>query len=259
MKIINLWRGSIKGKLIISFLSLGIIPMTLMGFLSYYSSAGSLLKQSHIQMQNLTEKTIEQIEAAMTVCKIQIDALLLLSISAVDYIEVGVPLDGGAKEHLIRELNEFQKQYPEIRKIGLYDTKGDERFATQSSSAQNGKNESASSWFQKAISSKEVCFPDLFASTELNTPIMIVSKSIYRKEKVVAVLAMFVSGHHFTKSVETLKFGKGGSTFLVNREGIIIGSSDKAKAFSLNLNSLSFGKQILQKKSGLISTTIMGM
>lgn len=252
MKVVNLWRGSIKGKLIISFLSLGIIPMTLMGFLSYYNSAGSLLKQSHFQMNNLTEKTIEQIEAAMTVSKIQIDALTLLSNAAVEFVEAGILLDGMAKDHLIKELNEFQKRYPEIRKIGLLDNKGDEKFVTQGSSVQRGRNESASSWFQKTLSSKDTCFTDLFMSSDFNEPIQIVSKSIYRKDKVVAVLAMSVSGHHFTKSVESIKLGKQGSTFLVNREGIIIGSSDKAKVFNLNLSSLSFGKEILQKKSGLI-------
>jgi len=252
MKIIDLWKGSIKGKLIISFLSLGIIPMVVMGLLSYYNSAGSLLDQSQAQMKNLAEKTIEQIEAAMTVSKVQADALLLLSNAAIDFIEVGISLDGMAKDHLIKELTEFQKRHPEIRKIELYDNKGDEKFATQSGSGHREGNESASSWFQKTINSKEVCFHDPFMSSELKEPILIVSKSIYRKDKVVGALAMFVSAQHFTKSFENIKFGKKGSTFLVNREGMVIGSSDKAMVFNVNLNSLPFGKEILQKKSGLI-------
>jgi methyl-accepting chemotaxis protein len=252
MKIIDLWKGGIKGKLIISFLSLGIIPMIVMGLLSYYNSAGSLLDQSQAQMKNLTEKTIEQIEAAMTVSKVQADALLLLSNAAIDFIEVGISLDGMAKDHLIKELSIFQKRHPEIRKIELFDNKGDEQFATESGSVQKGKNESASLWFQKTISRKEVCFNDPFMSSELKEPVLIVSKSIHRKDKVVGALAMFVSLQHFTKSFESIKFGKKGSTFLVNREGMVIGSSDKAMAFNVNLNSLPFGKEILQKKSGLI-------
>jgi methyl-accepting chemotaxis protein len=156
-----------------------------------------------------------------------------------------------AKDHLIKELNEFQKRYPEIRKIALLNNKGEEEFVTQSGSAQRGKNESSSSWFQKTVSSKDTCFTDLFMSSDLNEPILIVSKSIYRKDKVAAILATFVSGNHFTRPVESIKLGKDGSTFLVNREGIIVGSSDKTKVFNLNLNSLSFGKQILQQKSGL--------
>jgi len=252
MKIMGLWRGGIQGKLIISFLSLGIIPIIIMGFLSYYNSTGSLLDQSHAQMKNLAGKSIEQIEAAMTVSKVQIDALLLLSNAAIDFIEVGMSLDSMAKDHMVKELNEFQKRHPEIRKIELFDSKGDERFATQSSDARKERNESASLWFQKTMSSKEVYFNDPFMSSELNEPVLIVSKAIYRRDKVVGALAMSVSGQHFVKSFESIKFGKKGSTFLINREGRVIGCSDKAMAFDFNVNSLPFGKEILQKKSGMI-------
>jgi methyl-accepting chemotaxis protein len=258
MKIMKLWMGSIERKLVISFLSLGIIPMILMGFLSYYNSSNNLLNQTYIQMKNLAEKAVEEIEAAITISKIQIDALILLSNTVAHYIEAGVPLDGGLKDHLTKELNEFQRMYPEIRKVRLFDNKGDERYSTQSSSAENAENEPVSLCFQNALNSKEVFFSDMFMSKELNEPILIVSKSFHRNDKVIGVLAMYVAGHHFTKSLEGIKLGKEGSTFLLNREGTIIGTSDKALLFKFNLNSSAFGKEIMQKKSGLIEYNYKG-
>ncbi len=252
MRIVNMWKGGIKGKLIISYLALGIIPMVIMGFLSYNYSSRSLLTQAHVQMRNITEKAIEGIDAAVSVSKTQLDALILLIDPMVNFVEVGYQLDEGTRADFTKDFNELQKKCPEIRELRLYNSAGDEKFTTQTGSEKT-RNESASSWFQKARGSSDVSFSDMFFSTELNEPVLIVAKSISRQNnEVSAVLAMFVSGHHFTKSLENIKLGKEGSTFVLNREGMVIGSSDKDTVFKSNLNATAFGKEIMQKKSGLI-------
>lgn len=253
MRIMNMWRGGIKGKLIISYLALGIIPMVLMGFLSYNYSSNSLLNQAHVQMRNITEKAIEGIDSAVTVSKTQMDALILLVDPMVNFVEVGYQLDEGTKADFTKDFKELQKKCPEIREVRLFDNKGEEKFTTQSSNSERTRNESASSWFQKAKESGDVSFSEMFLSTELNEPVLIVAKSISRNSNEVSgVLAMHVSGRHFTKSLENIKLGKEGSTFVLNREGMVIGSSDKDTVFKSNLNSTPFGKEIMQKKSGLI-------
>ncbi|HEX9909726.1 MAG TPA: methyl-accepting chemotaxis protein, partial [Desulfatiglandales bacterium] len=136
--------------------------------------------------------------------------------------------------------------------IRIFDDKGDEKFSTESRSVEKERNESSASWFQKAINGKDLCFTDMLLSREGNEPILIVSTSIYRKNKAVAVLAMDVSGTHFTRPMESIKFGTEGTTFLVNREGIIINGSGKAMDSGRHLDSLSFGKEIIKKKNGVI-------
>ncbi len=252
MKTTAILGGGIQRKLIISFLLLGTMPMLIMGILSYSKSSSILVDQTNVQMRNLTSKGIEQLDSFLTIYKMQMDNLHLLLKDAIDNMDVGIKIEEGTKEMALRIFPGYFKKYPAIRRVRLLDQEGDVKFTTLKDKTDLGK-ESASSWFQKVLGSREVCLSEMFLSKETNEPILIMAKTVYGqidRDKAVAVIAVELWGKQVTASLENVKFGNDSYAYILNREGYVIAYPDKTKLFQLNLSSTDFGKEMLSKKNG---------
>ena len=103
MRIHQILGGGIQKRLVISFLVLGILPMAVMGAISYYKSSTLVLDQTHSQLNSLVQKATEQLEMSLKVVSMQADHLLLPFDMALNYIKVGMVIDEGTKENLMRE------------------------------------------------------------------------------------------------------------------------------------------------------------
>ena len=75
MKIAAILGHGIQRKLIISFLLLGMVPMLIMGILSYWKSSKLMVDQTNAQMRNMAAKGIEQLDAFLTLYKMQVEGL----------------------------------------------------------------------------------------------------------------------------------------------------------------------------------------
>ena len=244
--------GGIKQKLIVTFVLLGTIPMIIMGYISYRESSDVLIAQTNGQMRSLTAKAIENLDAQFTVYRMQMNHLMTPFKMVIDMIEVGMELDQGTRENLTNELTKFQREYPIYTGIRLFDGKGNEKFGFPAARGQTA-GEASSSWFKKAMSSQDVVFSDMMQTKELQEPVMIMTKAVMgRNGKPTAVLAVYISGKAVTRSVDSIKIGKGGYAYVLNNQGIVVAYPDKEKIYKLNLSAYEFGKEMMQKKSGLV-------
>ncbi|MGC8810704.1 MAG: methyl-accepting chemotaxis protein [bacterium] len=229
-----------------------------MGYLNYFKSASVILEQVQAQIQKMVKEEIEQLDALMMVYKIQADHLPMAFKTVINYLEVGMEIDEGTKDATRKDLDKIMQRYPAIRKIAIYDTKGNERISILrgGEKSTSGKNEAGSSWFQQALSSKEAFVGDMFLSKEINEPVLVVAKAEHGdyKEgaKAAAVVIMELFGKEVTPFVNRMKVGKDGYAFIVNRDGYVVAHPDQTKIFQMNISDYPFGKEILQKKNGLI-------
>ncbi len=252
MKIGAILGHGIHRNLIISFLLLGTIPMLMMGILSYSKSSKILVDQTNAQMRNMAAKGIEQLDASLSIYKIQVEGLSAPLKMAIDEIALGIKIPEGEMDSLLKYFEKYLKKYPAIRRVRLLDHKGDEKFSTSKNKADLEK-ESSSPWFQKVLTSREVCLSEMFISKETNEPLLTIAKTEYGQvdpDKPAAVIAVEIWGTQVTASLENTKFGEKGYTFILDREGYVIAHPDKKKLFKLNLSSTDFGKEILSKKNG---------
>ncbi len=246
----NVMRKGIQRRLVIAFLLVAVIPMAIMGIMSYLDSSRILVGQTNAQMRSLTAKAIEQLGAQLMIYRMQMGHLMSPFKMAMDMMQVGMEIDAGNRENLVNEMAKFQKEYPAFKKVRLLDAKGDEKFST--GAAGQGKNEASSPWFQKALASPDVVFSDMVMSADSKQPILVMAKAaLDQSGKGFAVLAVDIAGSAVSEPVDNIKIGQTGYAFIMNRDGMVVSYPDKAKILQLSLGSTEFGKEMLQKKNGL--------
>jgi methyl-accepting chemotaxis protein len=259
MRFLQVLGGGIQKKLVISFLVLGILPMAIMGAISYYRSSTLVLDQTHSQLNSLVQKATDQLEDSLKVVSMQVDYLMLPSDQILSYIKVGMEIDVGTKENLMREVEKFQKNYPEIRRLRIFDAKGEKKFDSSKGGSDSTPKESAGEFLRSAMGSKEPTYGKMLFSKELNETLFPVAKAVFAEDgKPTAVLVADISGKYLTDSVAKIKFGKSGYGYVLNHEGMTIAHPDVAKVFQLDINSYAFGREIMQKKAGMIEYEFEG-
>jgi len=250
--------GGIKKRLIITCVLLSIVPMVVMGYISYYESSSMLLEQTLGEMRSLTEKAVENLENQFTIYRMQMNHLLLPFKMVMDMIQVGMEIDQGNKESLTNELSKFQRDYPYYVKVRLFDATGNEKFAYPTGQGP-GQNEGGSPWFQRALASQEVVFSEMLLTKDVPEPVVIMTKTVFDQTgKASCVLAVYISGKGVMGSIDKIKVGREGYAYVVNKDGFVIAYPDKAKILQLNLTSYPFGKEMLQKKRGMVEYTWEG-
>jgi methyl-accepting chemotaxis protein len=244
-------QKGIQRKLIISFLLMGLIPMIIVGSIFYYNSSRALLKNANSEMTNVTAKAIELLDSQFTIYKMQMEGIVSPCKQAIDMMQVGIDLDVGTKENSEKIFGEIIKTYPAFRGIRLIDGKGDEKI---SSRKQDGvRNVSSLPWFQRTANAKDIVFSDPYLAKEIGEPVITMVKGFSGPDgKLVAVMAVDISADAAARPISNIKIGKEGFAYILNKDGLVISYPDKTKILQLNLSTFDFGKEILQKKTGIM-------
>jgi len=244
-------QKGIQRKLIISFLLMGLIPMITVGSIFYYNSSRALLKNANSEMINVTAKAIELLDSQFTIYKMQMDGIVSPCKQAIDMMQVGIDLDVGTKENSERIFGEIIKTYPAFRGIRLIDGKGDEKISSRKQDAV--RNVSSLPWFQRIASAKDIVFSDPYLAKEIGEPVITMAKGFSGPDgKLVAVMAVDISADAAARPISNIKIGKEGFAYIMNKDGLVVSYPDKTKILQLNLGTFDFGKEILQKKTGIM-------
>ncbi len=246
-------QKGIQRRLIISFLLLGLIPMIVMGSVFYYKSTAILVQNSNSEMANLATKAIEQLNSEFKLYRLQMESLMLPAKQVVDMIQVGMDVDIGSKENMEKFFTEYMTSNPAFKRIRIFDAKGGEKCSTKQGAADQAKDVSSLTWYQKALTAKEIVFSEAALSPEIGEPVITMARAFSAQDgKPYAVLAADLSMDKVTKPISDIKIGKMGYAYITNKAGMMIAHPDKAKNFQLDLAKYDFGKEIVQKKRGMI-------
>jgi methyl-accepting chemotaxis protein len=250
---IRFFMLSLQQKLILTLLTLVFVPILVMGYLSYSKSTDALLTQAKTQFQNLSTTTIKQFEATLSINRLHMWYLLPFFETSAKFIEFGATIDRGTQETAERTFMDYQKKYPYLKGVRLFDGKGKEKVRTGFKKREKGEKVDTTAWFQEAQKSTTICFSDMHRSKETNQPTFIMAQTFRDTNgKGSVVIAVDLDGKHFTRSLGNIKIGKGGYAYAINSAGLVIVHPHEAKVLKLNLKAYDFGRTMLQKKQGLI-------
>ncbi len=250
----NAFRGGIRSKLIGLFLLLGIAPMMGTGAIFYYTSTNALSDQVEAQMQSSIAKAIEQLDTQFAVYQMHMEYILAAGNEMLSMIQSDREILQGSRHSLNKEYAAYQKKYPVFTKIRIYSAQGEQRFATGTDAGTaDAKTVSSSAWFKNALGNKETTFSDVLKGEEFTEPTLVMAKpALDAQDKSFAVMAVEIPAASFTLPVNTIKIGKQGYAFVLNRDGLVVAYPDKSKILQLNLTGYEFGKKMLQQKNGRV-------
>ncbi len=256
----NIFRTGIRGKLIGLFLLLGIGPMLGTGAVFYCSSTKSLSEHAESQMQNSIAKAMEQLDAQFTTFKMHMENIVSAANDVLGLVQGEREILHGSQHALSNDYGNYQKKYPVFTRIRIFTAAGDQKFSTgKDGGSADPKKFSSSPWFQNALQNKETQFSDVLKGDEFKEPTLVMAKSVLdAQDKPFAVVAVDIPAGAFTLPVDTIKIGKGGYAFILNKDGFAVAYPDKAKVLQVNFREHPFGKEMLRRKSGQVEYTWEG-
>jgi len=250
----SILKAGFQTRLVATFLTLSILPMILLGYLVFHQSSQALVRQATHQMRNLATKAIENLSSVSTTNRMQLEYLAQAFNPAIEYIKVGMEIDIGTRENLVKAFKSYQKKYPYLVNVRILDNKGNVLMNTEEPKKASTRNVSDKQCYKDTLGTKGVYFSDMFPSKKTGRPIVIMAKPEPGDDGAPAVvIAINISGEYLTHSIETTKIGKAGFFYILNSDGYVVAHPDKDKRFKLKLNEYAFGQEIIEKKSGVIA------
>ncbi|MDA8135483.1 MAG: methyl-accepting chemotaxis protein, partial [Desulfobacteraceae bacterium] len=148
----------------------------------------------------------------------------------------------------------FNKNIDFFEFVALADAKGD-IIASSDPSHIGSMNVMDRNYFQESFSGK-IAVSKVIKSKGSGNPIFCISSPVKQNNVVVGVLLGAIDLNYFTKAfVDAEKVGETGYVYIIDSAGLVIAYPDKSKILVLDLNQYDFGRQMMEKKNGLIRYT----
>ncbi|MDT3700497.1 MAG: sensor histidine kinase [Thermincola sp.] len=221
---------SLRQKLLISMLGIGLLPLMLAGFISCYVSYQGLTQQAIKQVENLPKQAGEWIESLLYYRYVDIQNFAALPM---------------ARNQNWNQLHTFYNEvlnfYESYAWLGMLDADGVIRAA--SNADHEGLAQAGETWFQRVINEKSIVIEDVHSSTLSSEPVITFSTPIYNYEgKLTGVVHSEIKAAIVLSYVQAIETSAHGLALVLNQQGIPLGSqmslSDAALSALPSLKSL---------------------
>lgn len=243
---------SLKNKFLIPTVAATIMCLSIMSVVSYIKSKSALENSIEGQVEYVSASISKQITNWVIERKND-----LINLSDEDIIknaaDVSLNADG-MQEMTNRHLVEIKKNNEFFEFIALADPKGD-IIASSDSSHIGSMNVSDRDYFKDAFSG-DMSVSEVIKSRASGEPIFCIAYPVRQNNTIVSVLVGAIYLNHFTKAfVDSEKVGETGFAYIINNAGIMLAYPEKSKILTLDLSRYDFGRQMLEKKNGIIRYT----
>lgn len=213
--------SSIRSKLIAILIILGVIPLLVVGYLSYRSASNALLSQTKEQLGNLADKTAQQIDNFFEVAEKDVDLLSNFPFIQLSFLqfEFGQRLDT-----VKRLLEDYENKNKYFKRIHLVNLQGKSILTVPEGSKDTLSDFKKSMWFNSTLR-KGICLSNIIKRESFSSSAIVLAKLIYDfedKRKPVGILAFEINLSSFTSFVASLKIGTQGYAFLLDEHGYMI-------------------------------------
>ena len=216
---------SLQVKIFLSFLTLAILPLSLLIIIQFYDSRTSIEEFGFRILQSEAEKLADSIDNLLannmaTVRHLSHSQQLLNFLQ-----EAGESAPVPGKEEKINRWLDTQASIEPERYAAFYVMNRAGRCLASSSRDFIGKNYSFRPYFQAALEGTP-SLSDLFIGVTSHTPGIYSSAPVFSETgDVIGVLVLKINAAHFFHSIQTFASRQGMSSFVLNKMGIVLAHS----------------------------------
>ncbi|MBF0551594.1 MAG: Cache 3/Cache 2 fusion domain-containing protein [Deltaproteobacteria bacterium] len=248
-------KMSLRSKILLSSVGLIALVMVFATIASYLNTRRLVIDTITVEINQLTESTIKLIGSWVDDRKNDIKAL-----SENDQYKAALREGAetkaariSASESLVKVAGAV-KHYQRISIIsldGIY-------IACSSPDLVDKINVSDRRYFKESLQGN-VYVSDIMISKTDGALIFAVSSPIKDKDKIIGVMLGIVNlGYFSDKFVSPIKVGQTGYVFVCQKDGAVIAHPDKDMILKTNLNQFDWGKDMLARGKGMITTNFKG-
>lgn len=246
MKKLSELKVGLKTKLLLPLLLTVLAGMVIVVANSYFKTKTYIKDLALTQIEAITAATSSSISEFINSNK-----RLNLSWSQTNFAREALEGDSSKAAKTTERLKLLQTQFAAIESVFVADPAGN---ILASSIPENiGKiNLADREYFKETLKDKQV-ISDEILSKHSGDPIFVIASPIKKDKNIIGVIGTVVALKNVSEKItDTVKIGKTGYAFALNKHGDNIAYPDKSKLFKLNAKSFPTIQEIMDKKNGNI-------
>lgn len=240
----SILKSAIVMKLILILIVLTVIPITLLGLISYQKAQNIMAKR----FQVTTEQTISEVNRGMDKYFDKFkEELDILSVN-VDLTELHI--NPGNEPFLNSLLKDFEENNDDNRFI-YYGTSTKRMYEWPYEELGKEYDPTVRPWYKEAVKNKgNIVVTNFYKDAATNTSIVTIAKTVEYNGEIVGVIAMDIDMDKLAEQLSNIKLGKEGYVFIVDKEGIILTHPDKTKINKDDARKMSYWKNVSANDKG---------
>jgi len=247
LKGLSFRNGGLKTKLVMGGCLMAIVPIVILGALSFYFAKQAIEKEAYDQSLIVSKSIADMVDGVLT-SESNAVAMLAQREAVIQAVKDKNAGDAAKAESLQRELNRLQSitdgRYEAIIVVG----RDGIVFADNVKGGTKGLNVADREYFKKGLQGQS-SLDTVNMSKKSNTPVSTLAHPIKDENgQVIGIVAGIVHVSFLAAKINEVKLSKTGYAFIVNKEGTVVVFPDAKQALQLNI-AKEQGMEDLTKKA----------
>lgn len=235
---------SIRTKLFVSLLGICIIPLIILGAVSYFNSKSIIAKKLESSSSQLLREANRGIDKELTAMGNNITML------ANNYNFINIHSNPESLPYLMDSLKGMKESNPNVESIYI-GTVGKKFYVYPATEVGAEYDPTSRPWYKDAVENKgKVVFSDPYKDATTGETSVSISKAVEKDGQVVGVVAMDIDFDTLAKSTAEIKVGEEGYAMILDKNGLILTHPDEKLVGTDTFSKLPVWKEVMEKKNG---------
>lgn len=222
---------SVKTKLMLTFFILIVIPMIMLGYISYKMASNSLQNTIREELKQETEDTSALINKSIQSVKSSIEIAALNG-------QLGTMIQNQNEAEIDTAFNyitNVQKSNEEFMEV-LIITDSTGKVIIDTQTKEPDIDLSDRDYMKKTLSSGEIAVSEVLTSRFTGNPAIFISYPIKENDKIIGTLVGSIKFDSISSYAAKMKIGEKGYAYMISKEGLIVYHPDQSKILKENIS-----------------------
>lgn len=235
---------SIRTKLFVSLLGICIIPLIILGAVSYFNSKSIIAEKLESSSSQLLKEANRGIDKELMAMGNNVSMLTN------NYNFININSNPEFSPYLMDSLKVMQETNPNIQSIYM-GTVGKKYYLYPDEEMGADYDPTSRPWYKQAVENKgKVVFSDPYKDATTGKTSVSISKAVEKDGQIIGVVAMDIDFDTLAKSTAEIKIGEQGFAMLLDKNGMLLTHPDKKLIGTDSFSKLTVWKEVVEKKEG---------
>lgn len=243
---------SIRSKLLISLISICLVPLVVLGLTSYYQSKSILVDKLENTSSQILREVNRGIDKELTA---KGNNVLMLS-NNLNFINI--KSNPELLPHVMDSIKGVMESNQNVQNVYM-GTANKDFYCYPKLELPAGFDPTSRPWYKEALNNKgKVVYGEPYVNISGGTVVVSVSKTVEKDGEIIGVVSMDIDLGSLSKDLNQIKIGNNGYASLLDKKGIILANPDTKIIGTDTFTKLSVWNEVKSKGTGFTSYEYQG-